>query len=268
MKVGLAFLLAIFPMFVIIGQPAIGVIYKGYAEYLSLSKSMIEMDYYNFSIRKNVALSCKYMISNIDGIDFIDIGPPITSRWLILGSSQFLVLYKDANDSYFMGGIGEIEGFRDLRKALPYSATSYLSLDGTDFEALNLGTTQPDHPWIAGSTNNGIGAKLLLHCQIWEDQAGQRDGMHSLVISNGYVSYDKPSRYHEYARVKKILVSSEDADFNFSFTLQDTPNPQIVPLPSPPKTVTIEIISIYPAKDTNKPACLNFIFADGGSQKH
>lgn len=83
--------------------------------------------------------------------------------------------------------------------------------------------------------------------------------MGALVISNVYVSYTNPSLYYKNNRVKKIRISNKNLAFTFEVTLADTPNPQIVKLPTPPEEVSIEILSVYRGTDWDD-TCVNFIY--------
>jgi hypothetical protein len=234
--------------------------YKGYAEYINISDDKVYLGWFDFSKRDNSHIECQYRININNNVPFITFKGSIFETWLFLNSSTFLVAYKNDTESFFMGGIGSIIGFDNIRKAKTYSASSYLAEGKINYSPNNLSTTEPNCPWVEGVKGPGIGEKINLEFETWKDQDGKLGGMGALIISNGYVSYSNPSLYNSNNRVKGINVTSKDPNFSFYIELQDTPNPQVVMLPSPPKNISIEILSIYKGSVWDD-TCLNFILA-------
>ena len=232
--------------------------YKGYAEYLMIRNKVITLDYYDFKARKNVNIISDFNIINDNGIPFLQLTiRQQNKKWLFLNSSDFIVAYKNDSDSYFLGGIGTSLSFNDVRKAT-YTSTSFLIEKNNRYTPENLGTTEPNKPWVEGVKGSGIGEKLFLKLQHWIDKDGKPGGIGALILSNGYVSFSNPSLYYKNNRVKEFLVTSKSPDFSFIQRLTDTPNPQFILLPAPTSEITLKIVSIYPGNQWDD-TCVNFI---------
>lgn len=240
------------------GQVQEGVLYKGDSEYLTLDDGKIELYWFDYNTRREMEYICDYELLNDQGISFIRIGEPISEKWLFLNSQYFLVVYKNDSKEYFSAGFGSILSLDNTRLGT-CSATSYLIEKNKEYSPENLRKTTPNNPWVEGVDGPGIGEKIFVELQTWKDSDGSPGGMGAMIISNGYVSYSNPSLYNKNNRVKEIRVSSKDPDFSFTATLSDTPNPQIVKFPTPPKSITIEILSVHPGTHWDD-TCINFIY--------
>ncbi|MDC7220203.1 MAG: hypothetical protein PQJ59_09695 [Spirochaetales bacterium] len=80
-------------------------------------------------------------------------------------------------------------------------------------------------PWVEGVEGNGEGEWLELQINSYDIPVS------SFLISNGYVSFDKPHLYGYNSRVKKLRVTCEELGIDFIADLEDTPNFQEVKLP-------------------------------------
>lgn len=202
----------------------------------------------------------QYKLNTNKNIPFITFENTNLETWLFLNSSKIIVAYKNDTEPFFMGGIGSIEGIDNIRKAKKYSATSFLVEGKINYFPENLGNTDPNCPWAEGVNGPGIGEKIFLELETWKNQDGNLGGMGGLIFSNGYVSYSNPSLYNSNNRVKSIKITSKDPNYTLDYELKDTPNPQLVMLPSPSPSIAIEILSIYNGSVSDD-TCLNFVLA-------
>ncbi len=79
---------------------------------------------------------------------------------------------------------------------------------------------QVTSPWIEGVEGNGIGE--------WIEKEVFFDA-NEIVLFNGYINPNRQDLYFANSRVKEIEIINEGN--NWTFTLEDTPNPQIIMLP-------------------------------------
>jgi hypothetical protein len=105
-----------------------------------------------------------------------------------------------------------------------------------------------DRPWVEGVPGQGIGETIEVKAPL----------AHLLVISNGYVSYDKPYLYAYNSRLKKIRIDDLTNGRVYHFTLADTPCPQHIRLPEHSIYVRITIEEVY-AGTRWEDTCVNFI---------
>lgn len=99
---------------------------------------------------------------------------------------------------------------------------------------------------------DGIGTQIFMNSESIDISV--------LLISNGYVSYDKPYLYTYNNRIKKIRVTNKKSTINQYFDLMDTPNPQKVMLSSGSKDLIITIEEVYNGSKWSD-TCVNFILA-------
>jgi hypothetical protein len=235
--------------------------YGGMADYLIFGAQRVRVMSYDF--QKRIYLpdaECPYSLTEMEGIPILDLGQPISERWLFLHSQQFAIAFRNDNSGFFRGDLGVALGFNNVRRANAYEATSALVEGTKTYGASNLGLIRTDNPWVEGAKGPGIGEKLTLTLQTWKGPTGQVGGMGALVIVNGYISYGDPSLYLKNNRVRGTRISAADRTFAFDSELQDTPNPQIVLLPHPTSKVTIEITSVYPGTIWDD-TCLSLVWA-------
>ncbi len=75
-------------------------------------------------------------------------------------------------------------------------------------------------PWVEGRDDYGIGEWLETK------PAGNVCG---IVFFNGYIDPNRPDLYYANSRIKEVQVTTKD--YSWTFQIEDTPNPQILPLP-------------------------------------
>ncbi|WP_455381546.1 NADase-type glycan-binding domain-containing protein [Salinispira pacifica] len=137
-----------------------------------------------------------------------------------------------------------------------YAATSFLAEGDDSYPPTNLRVDTPSRPWVEGVDGDGIGESVTVD---WQWKPGEGGAVGALIISNGFVSYDRPYLYEMNNRVRRIRVSDPAGGFSFETELDDTPNPQVVFLPLVPEKTEIEILSVYPGTRWHD-TCLNYVF--------
>ena len=115
-------------------------------------------------------------------------------------------------------------------------------------------------PWVEGVKGQGIGEWIELSTDSYETPVS------FFLISNGYVSFEKPYLYKKNSRIKKMRITCKEENIDFVVGLKDTPDFQEIRLPKkitglkPTFRFTIE--EVYPGtkwEDT----CLNLIIPLG-----
>jgi len=179
-------------------------------------------------------------------------------KWLFLSSPYFASAFKNSTKSFFDGF-----GYRPDSRGIivgKYSATSFLNDSSGSYPPANLRTDVPSRPWVEGIDGDGVGETISIK---WATYEGGKPG--ALIISNGFVSYDKPQLYEMNSRVRRIRITDPLGAFSIETELADTPNPQVVFLPSAPEQTDIEILSVYPGTSWND-TCINFIYGYQATQ--
>jgi hypothetical protein len=75
-------------------------------------------------------------------------------------------------------------------------------------------------PWVEGKEDQGIGEWI------------QKESVHNIdeiAFFNGYIDPNRPDLYYANSRVKELLITTESGSWTYS--IEDTPNPQIIKLP-------------------------------------
>jgi len=217
--------------------------YRGSTNSIKFSNNEVSIYEYDWDIREYNHYITSYEVIYENKVPFLLLGEPVNAKWLFLHSEYFSVIYKDPTSSLF-DITGHVSEYNNIRNG-DYEATSFLTEGCKVYKPTNLGLNNPDAPWVEGVAGDGIGEKIFLTWQTWLERDGSRGGMGALIISNGYVSYEKPYLYEKNNRVRKIRVTDSEGAFSFVTELEDTPNPQVVFLPSVPEKMEIEILSVY-----------------------
>lgn len=115
-------------------------------------------------------------------------------------------------------------------------------------------------PWVEAVPGEGIGEWIELTIKIF----GQP--LTSLLISDGFVSFNKPYLYLSNSRVKTLRIISQDINIDFTVPLQDTPSLQEIKLPKTIHDQEIKIKCIiqstYPGEKWSD-TCLSLIYPVG-----
>jgi len=173
------------------------------------------------------------------------------ARWLVLFSPDFLFLFVDPRSSKARFGIrGRIFAAEQYYRPQRYDASSFLVEGSRQYNASNLGISDLDRPWVEGAPGIGKGETIT----VYFDRPAER-----LIISNGFVSFQKPHLYEQNGRVKRIRVYNPSRRIDLEVDISDTPNPQEIALPEETLEIAIEIVEVYEGtkyEDT----CINFIY--------
>ena len=173
--------------------------------------------------------------------------------------SPYLPGKKDSNVGDF-GSFCITENANNSTKSfesIPYDTiktSSYLVQGNIKYDGENLHRPS-GRPWVEGVDGNGINESIDIE---WKNYKGYSDRIKVLVISIGYVSFEKPYLYEFNSRPKTIMVENIENGKKKQFNLDDTPNLQILQLDDETMHVKISIIDIY--KGTKwEDTCINFI---------
>jgi hypothetical protein len=78
-------------------------------------------------------------------------------------------------------------------------------------------------PWVEGVDGHGIGEWLETR------PIGSPSNLSGILFFNGYIDPNRPDLFYANSRIKEVLVTS--TQYSWTYQIQDTPNPQIMPLP-------------------------------------
>ena len=233
-------------------------IYRGYANTMELRDMSINAYEYDWNMRKYN--NYRDVVEEIDSHHIRFLVFSLTDqKWLFVSSPVFASVYKNELTPFFLDGAGYRPGFGHIIVG-KYSATSFLNDSSGSYPPANLRTDVPSRPWVEGIDGDGVGETISIK---WATYEGGKPG--ALVISNGFVSYDKPQLYEMNSRVRRIRITDPLGAFSIETELADTPNPQVVFLPSAPEQTDIEILSVYPGTSWND-TCINFIYGYQATQ--
>jgi len=85
------------------------------------------------------------------------------------------------------------------------------------------GAYKVTNPWVEGVDGHGIGEWIEVR------SGGHPDNISGILFFNGYIDPNRPDLFYANSRIKEVLVTS--SQYSWTYQIQDTPNPQIMPLP-------------------------------------
>ncbi len=202
--------------------------------------------------------NCKYDIRTIEELPYMYFEK---NNYLLLSNKYFIFMYgKDYPEVVFEGEVNSSPQtiFVDI-DANTVSTTSFLTEGNKKYKPENIFINASDCPWVEGVKGYGIGEKLIFEV----------NPSRGLLISIGYVSYEKPYLYRKNSRPKTVRIYLKNSDIYQLYELNDTPNPQILIFPINEKkmypyqerykgTVELEIIDVYKG-DNWDDTCINFV---------
>jgi len=117
-------------------------------------------------------------------------------------------------------------------------------------------------PWVENVPGEGIGEWIEVTLDNKLDYY-EVNNLDTILISNGYVNFDKPQLYSANNRVKKIQITCPENGMDFEAELEDTAQFQAIKLPEPlpqKKKVTVRftIKEVYKGTRWND-TCINRI---------
>ena len=105
--------------------------------------------------------------------------------------------------------------------------------------------------WVEGIKGYGIGEKIYL----------SKSDFRTLIILNGYISFNKPYLYEQNSRVKKLKIIDKINKKEFIVDLKDTPNPQkILSGELLDRELILEILEVY-IGSKYEDTCISLIIA-------
>lgn len=197
--------------------------------------------------------SIYFLILDYPGNWFSEDIPPGKQEWLILFNKGMMYIFTGDNEKPINGGILGRYVYNIGNSEYVYSSDTYLKEDFIEYPPLNLGDTATKKPWVEGIDGQGIGQKIYI-----EKVSNTTAEISSLILSNGFISYEKPYLYNYNSRLKKIKISNKKGSFEIIHEIEDTPNLQIISLPEKTADVVIEILEVYPGERWED-TCVNFI---------
>lgn len=128
----------------------------------------------------------------------------------------------------------------ELYYCLFKDASSCLSENGKEYPLENLYKRSLETPWVEGVPGDGIGEGFTLTFN-----GGSVDP--TLLLMNGYISFDKPYLYEQNNRIKKIKVKGLTSGKEKILDVIDTPHPQTVDISfiTEMEDIRVEIAEVY-----------------------
>ena len=228
---------------------------------------------YIFQDEKIPNSSVDFSIIHIDGISFIKLAErvpkEVTSDYIyenqkdITTDDKILILVGKASIYKTPILIATTKGF-DKRWPCTETVisnlggeykdcTSFLTEKNKSYPIENLGKLTVDTPWVENAPGYGIGESFVIG-DIWNRE------YKTLLIMNGYISYEKPYLYKQNGRVKKIKVKGLKSGKEKVLDVLDTPHPQTVDISfiTEPEDIRITIEDVYPGSKYED-TCIHYI---------
>lgn len=171
--------------------------------------------------------------------------------YLKLSNENLLYLIDENNKliCYAISGMSsrrmEVLGFTQPNI---FSASSELKENDITYSAGNLDVEDSVKPWVEAANDAGYGEYIKIGY-------GEING---LIISNGYVDYNKPNLYENNNRVKVFEVYNQDNKKIQEIELDDSPNPQIFKIKEKCSSIKLVIKEVYKGSKWDD-TCVNFI---------
>ena len=203
----------------------------------------------------------KISFINKNGIDYIQLSKKfpkeLTSQY-IYGDSKdietddkilFLAGKRENSENVFFPytkGFSEFQTFLWVRGDFEnYICTfkdcsSSFVEEGKDYSIDNLHKLDLETPWVEGVPGDGIGEGFTI--SFWNQEV-----LPTLVLMNGYISFDKPYLYEQNNRIKKIKVKGLTSGKEKILDVIDTPHPQTVDISfiTDKEDIRVEIAEVY-----------------------
>ncbi|MDR2972231.1 MAG: hypothetical protein LBU83_09935 [Bacteroidales bacterium] len=169
-------------------------------------------------------------------------------------NTAFVTLY-DENNALVFSAYYDIGNFTEF----PIRASSELIEHNIVYRAENLINFSNLIPWVEGQNGNGVGEYIIRTFDnedfLWNFK---------LILSNGFIDYNRPHLYEYNNRIKEIRIYYEGARDNYIMVnVADVPNFQTFYLNlhhnyNGVNNIIIEIVDIYPGSRYND-TCINFM---------
>ncbi len=176
-------------------------------------------------------------------------------KYLVLYGNAFINMYDETNTLVY-----SIFGFKyTMMLDFDVKATSELKEGNVSYKAQNMTDTNRLIPWVEASHNDGIGEKITFTPKYDLSFPGL-----TLIISNGFVDYQKPYLYRNNNRIRKIRVYNVGYNEYQDVEIDDTPNYQdfYLDFKNIPRKIEIEILEVYKGTMYND-TCINLMMPGG-----
>lgn len=189
----------------------------------------------------------KYIVFDceVDGIEFLSLLKPDTSEFY-LGNWEIPYTKTTVDGVYFSMGM--------LRGVEFQSASNFVTETVGGKKVSYIPKTSKNNAWslwnsIPWAVNKNAAEKIIHFTVNWKERYDKGDLPPSnLIISNGFISAEKPYLYEQNSRAKTIRISCNGK--SETYVLEDTPNFQVLPLaslakPEPNDVFELEILDWY-----------------------
>lgn len=231
--------------------------------YSKLARIDLEKDNLVYQFLDDIPkVSVKYKIIHIDGMSFIKMPEAfpkeVTEFYIyekktdVVTDDKILFLAGKLKDEISPEIILATAGFKNdypLTNPVFYDqkirkykdCSSFLTEKNKEYPVSNLNNLAVDTPWVEGAPGYGIGEGFTI-----ENSWGKL--YTTLLIMNGYISYEKPYLYKQNGRIKKIKVKGLKSGKEKILDVLDTPHPQTVDISfiTEPEDIRVTIEDVYP----------------------
>jgi hypothetical protein len=231
-----------------------------------------EIEYWQFNEGEPTEERAEFEIDDSGSLRRLTLLSPINKSYVFLRSEPFSVLLNTTNQAELFGLnryhhelptsiFGIFEGFFLSRSYREVSASSFLIEGQTEYSPENLKQLNGAQPWVEGVPGQGIGETI----SVSGFNAGRTP--HTIIISIGFVDFNRPYLYEYNSRPSTIRIWLNDSNDFMDVELNDSPDPQIINLSQEVDSFKIEILQVYPGtkwEDT----CINFIMVASDMQDY
>lgn len=198
--------------------------------------------------------SGKYQIQETDDVTFItfkdEVGKPFIEKAAVLYNDDLCFLFDD--NCILFSNDDEIKSskWKIIRSV---SSSSFLKEKNVVYDGSTLMNCQKIIPWVEGNSDYGIGEWI-------EFEFYEQENISGFIISNGFVSYEKPYLYRQNSRIEKVSIETDKGPFSQNILLEDKCQLQKITFDKPVTTkyIKLTIMSVYSGKKW-KDTCLSRI---------
>lgn len=217
-------------------------------DYYSADNKYFSMDTENYKFR--------YDFLGNEMSDDIDVSEESVMPCIKLNEKKYILLC----DEYFCFLLDE-------NNKLIFHGNSFHAMSENRYKAELSYSTPADlisEPELSGlDALSNIDGVQSWGCHINKDekepdiQIKSKTNISALLLFSGLVSFDDPSLYQKYSRVKSIEITDEKTKESYSVLLADTPEPQYISV-FPGDAFSIKILETYPGEESES-VCINAI---------
>jgi hypothetical protein len=179
------------------------------------------------------------------------------------GYCDFILLYDNNNELVFAQYSKQASNSMANYDSVIRATSEYRERNIT-YSVYNLFDIEKLHPWVEASEGNGVGEKIYIEYNKEFNPGGMSQEnilkwrMKGIIISNGFVDYNRPYLYEYNNRIKRIRIYYEDLNEFMDIDLEDTPQIQYVQFDKLSSKIRIEILDVYRGERWND-TCVNMI---------